>query len=261
MGKTMSLHNLRETLTKPGCAVCRLSNEATEGFFRSLLWESVNDPDARSQIRQAWGFCHQHAWQLAQHQDSLGIAIINRDVLGNALRTIEEAQYQALPPVSLRRARESLSPGQPAAATAELVAQLTPRASCPACVQEEKTEVISVRALVKHLLAEKGLLAAYQSSDGLCLPHFRQALTYVRTESVFEALVSGQRAIWERLVDHLSQAIRKCDHRFKDEPRGEEVGAWLRSTTALAGERGDRRDAALNRNRRLRADRRLPNKG
>jgi hypothetical protein len=50
-------------------------------------------------------------------------------------------------------------------------------------------------------------------------------------------LVKAQRAIWERLVGQLSEVIRKSDYRFKDEPRGAEVGGTLRAITAVSGNR------------------------
>ncbi len=237
MGRTMSFYDVRDALTQPGCAVCRLKTDSADRFLDSLLWESVNDPEMRHEIRQAQGFCHEHAWGLIRNGASLGVAIIMRDVLQSVLNSMEDAQFQALPSLSLRRARESLAPGQPAAATAELVAQLSPQAKCPACAQAEKMETIYLSTLLDHLLGEEGLLAAYESSDGLCLPHFRQALTCVHDEEVFEALVNAQRAIWEQLLGHLSEAIRKSDYRFRDEPRGEESGAWLRAITALVGTR------------------------
>ena len=53
--------------------------------------------------------------------------------------------------------------------------------------------------------------------------------------SIFEALVNAQHAVWERLGTHLSEFIRKSDHRFRGEPWGEESDAWLRAIAALAG--------------------------
>ena len=101
---------------------------------------------------------------------------------------------------------------------------------------------IYLEELVSNLLGEEGLLAAYESSDGLCLPHFRQALAWVRDERVFEALINVQRVVWERLVSHLSEFIRKSDYRFQDESWGEERDAWLRAIAALAGAPFDRDD-------------------
>jgi hypothetical protein len=233
----MSFYDVRDALAQPGCAVCRLKADAAERFLDGLLWENVNDPGIRSNIRRARGFCHEHAWGLVRRGPSLGIAIIMRDVLQDSLRTLEGARFGALPPLSLRRAQERLDPGQPAAATAELVAQLEPQSACPACADAETMETIYLNALVEHLLGEDGLLATLQASDGLCLPHFRQGLTRVRDEAAFEALVDAQRAIWERLAGHLSEIIRKSDYRFKDEPHGEERGGVVRAIAALSGPR------------------------
>lgn len=240
MGRTMSFYDLREAMTQPGCAICRLKAASAERFLDTLLWENVNDPGARYDIRRARGFCHEHAWGLVRYGASLGIAIIMHDVLQNVLKILEGARFQALPVLSLRRTQEALDSKQPAAATAELVRQLSPQAPCPACAQAETMEDIYLSTLVEQFLGEDGLLAAYQASEGLCLPHFRRALARVRDEAVFEALVHAQRTIWERLVGHLSEIIRKSDYRFQDEPRGEEVGGALRAIAALSGPRPGR---------------------
>jgi hypothetical protein len=238
--QTASFYDLRDALPQPGCAVCRLKTSSVDQFLDSLLWESVNDPDKRQEIRQAQGFCHAHAWRLAYPGALLGVAIIMRDVLQNALRAIENAPFQALPPWSPRRMYEALNPKQQAAATAALASRLEPQAACPACVWAEKMEGIYLDVFISNLLGEEGLLAAYRSSDGLCLPHFRQVLSRVREERAFEALIDAQRAIWERLVGDLSEFIRKSDYRFRHESWGEERDAWLRAIAALTGLRLER---------------------
>jgi hypothetical protein len=63
MGRTMSFYDLSNALPQPGCAVCRLKAAATQRYLDSMLWESVNDPGLRHDIRQARGFCHEHAWE------------------------------------------------------------------------------------------------------------------------------------------------------------------------------------------------------
>jgi hypothetical protein len=233
----MSFYDLRDALAQPGCVVCRLKVEASERYLDGLLWENVNDPGVRHDLRQARGFCHEHAWKLVRNGASLGAAIILRDVLQHVLKTLKVARFETLPALSLRRTQEALDAKQPSAATAELVARLAPQSPCPGCAQAQTMEDIYLSTLLEHFLGEKGLLAAYQASDGLCLPHFRQALTRVRDEAVFEAMVNAQDAIWERLVGHLSEIIRKSDYRFRHEPLGEEGGGTLRATAALSGPR------------------------
>jgi hypothetical protein len=237
MSRSWSFYDLRDALSHSDCAICHLSAEATEQFLESLLWESVNDPEVRDRIRQARGFCSGHSWRLARHRESLGATIIVNDVLRDTLRVMKDAHFQAPPVLSLRRTQEALSPKQPAAATADIVAQLSARQACPVCVEAEKMEGVFLTTLLENLLGEDGLLADFVSSDGLCLPHFRQALTQVRDEALFEALVDVQRAIWERLADQLSEIVRKADYRFQNESPGEESGASLRAIAALVGSR------------------------
>ncbi len=235
MTPTMSFYNLRETLSQPGCVVCRLKASAVDRFLDGLLWECVNDPDTRRNIRQARGFCQEHAWRLVHGGASLGATIIMRDVLHNVLETLEGGKYQALSGLSLRRVREALNKKQPAAATAELVAALTSHSPCLACEQAATMEDVYLGTLLDNLKGEDDLLAAFQASDGLCLPHFRQALALVRDEEGFAALASAQRAAWSQVVTHLDEIIRKSDYRFQDEARGEEMGACRRAIAALVG--------------------------
>jgi hypothetical protein len=239
MGRTTSFFNLQDALAQPDCAVCRLKAEAADQYLDSLIWESVNDPGIRRRIRKARGFCYEHAWRLEPHRESVGVTIIMHDVLNSMLKVTEDAQFQKLPVLSLRRTKKALDPKRPAAETAKVVAELSPQTPCPVCVEAEEMEGIYLDTLIENLVDEEDLLAAFQSSDGLCLPHFRRSLTRLHDEAVFEALMAAQRAIWERLVGHLSEIIRKADYRFKDEARGEEVGASVRAIAAIAGARRD----------------------
>ncbi len=235
--QTSSFYDLRDGLPLSGCVVCRLKAESVDRFLDGLLWECVTDPEKRAEIRQARGFCHQHAWRLTRPGSALGAAIITRDVLQNALRTMENPASRAPSTWSLRRVRAAIGPGRRASATTGLAARLGPEIECSACVWAQKMEDVYLQALSHNLLGEDGLLSAYEASDGLCLPHFRQALAHARDKRTFEALVGVQRTVWERLVGHLDEFIRKSDYRFRDEVWGEERDAWLRAIAALAGAR------------------------
>jgi hypothetical protein len=236
---SMSFFDLRDAMAQPGCPVCRLKFDSADRFLESLLWESVNDPAKRHRIRRARGFCYEHAWSLVHAGASVGVAIIARDVLQSVLETLEDAAFDAVPSFSLRRVQETLDSKQPSAATAEVVEQLGSEAPCPACAWADKMEGIYLDTFIRSLIGKDELLGNYKASDGLCLPHFRQALALVRKEATFGTLVCAQRAIWERLVGHLSESIRKSDYRHLDEVWGEEAGAWIRAVTALVGARPD----------------------
>lgn len=235
MKQTMIFHDLRDAFAKPGCPICRLNATAAGRYIDGFLWENVNDPAVREQFRRAQGLCHRHSSQLVRPGASLGVAILMHDVLQSVLGAMEDARFEPLPALSLRRAQEKWDPGQPSAATAELVGRLTPQAGCPVCVHIEETEDTYLTTLVEHLSGAVGLLPSYRASDGLCLTHFRRALRFVRDREVFHSIVNAQRAIWRRLEGHLAEAIRKSDYRFRDEPPGDESGAWLRGIAALTG--------------------------
>ena len=236
---SMSFFDLRDAMAQPGCPVCHLKIDSADRFLDSLLWESVNDPAKRHRIRRARGFCYRHAWSLVRAGASVGVAIITRDVLQGVLKTLEDVAFEVVPPLSLRRVQETLDSKQPSAATAELVGRLDSEVPCSACTWADKMEGIYLDTFVRSLVTRDELLDNYKASDGLCLPHFRQALALVRKEATFDVLVDAQRAIWERLVGHLSESIRKSDYRHLDEAWGEEAGAWIRAVTALVGARPD----------------------
>jgi hypothetical protein len=238
---TKVVHDLCDALTQPNCPICRMRTKSEDWFLECLLWESVNDPDTRRSVRQARGFCQEHSLGLVRIASamgaSLGVCIVTRDVLEELLMALENGKFDRLPSLSVRRVRETLSSDQPTASTAELVDSLEPQKACLACGQANEVERIYLKGFLAGLIDDGEFLAAYGASDGLCLPHFRQALGLVRGEHVFEVLVEAQKTIWQRHIAHLSESIRKHDWRFQDEAWGEETGAWLRAVGALVGER------------------------
>jgi hypothetical protein len=237
MGPTKSYYDLRDALAEEGCPVCRLKAREGERYLDSVLYEKVNDPGVRRDVRQARGFCHRHGWQLVRPSASLGVAILHRDVIQTVLEALEKASFESPSPLSLQRIQESLDFKEPAAATAGLVDRLEPQQPCPACQQEAEMETIYVKTLLEHLTGEESLLDAFRSSSGLCLPHFRQALTLMRDEAVFEALVGAQQAICKRLEADLAEFIRKSDQKARGEEWGDERDAWLRAIAAVSGSR------------------------
>ncbi len=239
MGQHIAFYDLRDAMALPGCPLCRLEEQVAERYLDFLLWERVNDPELRENLRQARGFCRQHAWALVRPGASLGIALMFHDILQDVLQALNRAAMQPVqePRGPLERLRATVAPSSPPAAT-EIIATLEPQGQqmCPVCVQCRIMEEVYLDVLLDNLLPiAEGLLEAYKSSDGLCLPHFRQAVHRIRTQPVLDALLHAQRTVWERLSSHLAEVIRKNDYRFHDEPWGEEADAWLRVIEALIG--------------------------
>lgn len=238
MRRHIAFYELRDAFARPGCPLCRLEMRVAERYLDFLLWERVNDPDLRQNLRQARGFCRTHAWMLVRPGASLGIAVMLHDVLQDVLQSLSSAVMQPAPETHgpLGRLRITRAPASLPAAV-DIVAALGPQDEqiCPACAQWHVMEEVYLDVLLESLPEMGELREAYQSSDGLCLPHFRQAMQRVRTQRVLDALLHAQRAVWERLRDQLGEVIRKNDYRFHDEPWGEEADAWLRVIEALVG--------------------------
>lgn len=64
--RTIIVCDLREALARPGCPICRLNATAAERYADGLLWEHVNDPRVRKEIRCAKGFCSEHGAKLVR---------------------------------------------------------------------------------------------------------------------------------------------------------------------------------------------------
>jgi hypothetical protein len=116
------------------------------------------------------------------------------------------------------------------------VQALTPQARCPACVQEEKSTDLYVSELVNAILKDE-LYQGFMDSDGLCIPHLRQAFEHVQDDESYEKLLNVHRQKFEVLDQELAELIRKSDYRFHDEGFGHERNAWMRAVHVVVGEK------------------------
>ena len=230
MSETPSIdyHNVIEACAEPGCPLCRLSEKSVDAYLRALLYELVNDPEARDQIRDTLGFCNVHAHHLlTQTGSALSIGIIYRDVVNATIRQIEALSEPSPHLLSFRRA---------ASGEAALQA-LSPRKPCAACEQQAKMEALTLQALVAGL-GDPALQAALRQGAGLCLPHLRRALGAARQPADFKALATISRDLYAALRTELDEFIRKNDYRFQHEAMGAEGNSWKRAVYAMAGTPG-----------------------
>ena len=231
---TMTYFDVIEACAEAGCPLCRLNRRTSEHYIDAILYEMVNDPKVRSNFAAARGYCKRHAWIMPQgHGRSLGIALMHRTALVATLRVLDKASYHRARGDSLRR---MFSGASPAPATHDLVATLEPQIECTVCRHEVDMEKIALNALLDHL-HDPDMIRAFEQSSGLCLPHFRTALTLVQDEDTFSRLVKLQRTRLERLRDELSEFIRKNDYHYIAEGFGVEGDSWLRAIGVVSGEK------------------------
>ena len=230
MDRSPVYFDLIEALGQPGCAICRLALRDVHRSLDSLLYEYVNEPETNDSFRKMRGLCNEHSWQLRQFKGSvLGIAILYEAVLDEVLNTVDNA---AVTPSS-RLGR--LLGGNGETSAASLAERLEPEAPCSACVVLEHGESRYVRLLGDHA-ADKRVEHALRHSDGLCLPHFRQALRATSGTVNAGLLIAVQRAIWSNLKDEVNLFMVKYDAQHSGEPMGAEGTSWQRVIARMAGE-------------------------
>jgi len=232
-------HKLLEACREPGCPVCRLEQRSVERYLDSQFYESVNSPAWRDRLRASLGFCHEHAWLAADQRlgDALGFAIIYRDVVNSVLTRLQDG----VPPRSSRRSMTLLRriPEQVRNIVERVLHALTPQKHCPACQHRSEMTRINISELVREL-EEPEMADSLRASDGLCLPHLRQALEQVKNVSACERLLAIHREKLEGLKAELAEFIRKNDYQFVEEGFGKEGDAWLRAVSMIVGSRKEK---------------------
>lgn len=239
------LANLKHAMRQPGCPLCRLQREAEARYLENLLWENVNDPATREQWAAGLGFCSRHAWQLQRlearrYGDGLGNAILYEDLLQRIIPVLETlARPSAVDPPSLhRRLGRFLSHLPHRGRARHEIPGLRGYQRCRVCRLGEETAQAYAEWLIEGL-AEADVCERYKTSDGLCLPHLRMALSCARGRApqTFAWLARDAARRLQRLLGDLREYIRKHDWNYRDEPMShEERIAWIRAVAFFAGE-------------------------
>jgi hypothetical protein len=227
----MLYHRLLEALGEKGCPVCYVRNDATHRYLRDLLYEQVNDPGLRQSLIQSKGFCRPHAWALSRAGDILGIAILYKDQIEEAIRDLHRTS------TALETGRRILWQGNGTRRKtigAFLRQRRTPREPCPPCRIGKATAERAVITLISHL-DDSVIQRALEQSTFLCLPDLESALERTRTREQAQRLLDLAEMKLKRLEEELAELIRKRDYRFLNEPRGDEQTAWLRAIGQLVG--------------------------
>ncbi len=231
------VHNLLEACRKPGCPVCRLEQNVVERYLDNQFYENVNSPRWRDRLRGSLGFCYEHTWLAADKRlgDPLGFTIIYRDLVNSVLRRLETGEQAARSARGWTALLRQL-PEEARTRIAGALAAITPRKHCPVCEHRDESTRNTLTVLLEEL-KQPEMVTALQASEGLCLPHLRQALEQIRDASVLERLLSIQQEKLESLRAELDEFIRKNDYQFAAEGFGGERDAWLRAMAMVVGKK------------------------
>lgn len=197
----MPFFRLLDAARAPGCLLCRLISTHTRRYIESVLYESVNSPGFRDGWRAARGFCHRHAWMLADFKDALGTAILYEDLINSH--------------------GEGL-----------LTAGAGPK--CPLC-ESELADLDDRIAVIEQSWDDDELRAAIAAGDGLCGPHLRAILRKARRADVRATLLRVSTARLKQLAGELRQQIDSFDYQHAP-PTDERIkDAWRRAIEQLVG--------------------------
>lgn len=216
--------SLLEALAAPGCGLCAIGHKAIDRFFDNMLYEYVNDPGTQEMMNASHGLCATHSELLLGYRGALGVAILYNAVLRRLETELPPPQESGN--LSMRRLFGGRTDYPP-----------IPSEPCPACVTRDEAALRAIREFDAHH-AEPELVAAWQSSGGLCLPHLNQALSKVG-HPARALVVTRQREVWARLRIDLEAFIRKNDYRFQEEGfTNSESHSWQDAVRATAGAPG-----------------------
>lgn len=240
---SFSYFELLDACREPGCPLCRLGHRSAQRHLSSLIYDGVNDLTLRATLRDSYGYCFHHAWLLPHSGESapLGIAVIHRDILNTLRRRLAEEAYSKERADSLRTFVAEFLDRTPPPLDAASSRHLPARDACPACLQRLESEQLAFASLMEALdKRDEKMVAALESSEGLCLAHLRHALNLARTKQAFDALVRISQGQLTALLHDLDEFIRKNDHRFREERISQdEAKSWRRALQLVSGSKPD----------------------
>ena len=199
-----------------GCPICASASRAAGRAIEHFVYEQVNDPAIREQLRYSYGLCAEHAALLARERGApLAVAIVYGDITRRAATILERPR-----------------------------ARLAPTARCFVCEVSASRE----RDEMKLLRRQPDILET--ARDRICAGHPRPAAARAlpRGEPVRGLLPLGSLAEvivrepairreqadrYRRLAGELAQIERHHDYRTRDEPL-DAPDAWRIALTICA---------------------------
>ena len=222
-------YKLFDRLDAFGCPICRIVIEDSRSYLDSVLYERITDVPTRLSLRESFGLCNLHTWQLRDLPGSsapdLGFAIIAKDLLN---------RFQRMAGKFAADQRRTLAKWF--VRTRSRLRAALKRTRCPACVHAARSESVHLQQLLT-LLGDRDFARKFQDSSGICLPHFLQAEETHLHHAHFELLRTLEICNAHRLHDTLERFLEKHDHRAHEDVTPAEARSWMDAMDFLSGKR------------------------
>ncbi len=201
------------------CPFCTLAAKSSHKYLDALIYEKVNDPGIRKELKKAHGFCKRHAEELISLGGSLGIGIIYRDQLQRFMELLSVERVSRVETEKFLRELNSWNN----------------HSGCPACKFERNAVERYIDAFV-YFLNDRDMKEAFESSMGVCVGHFSLVLSKIEEPEKKRYFISVEREKMELLYGNVDEFIRKQDYRFENEPiTPDEADSWTRIVRVMVG--------------------------
>ena len=168
-------------LRHPGCPACGVAVQERERFNYWFLMEMYHHPVLIPRMQAAYGLCPEHAAFLVAAKAGYRTAVMYEYLVEDALERIAAAE------AALSGGGNRAGSRQRALAAAR--ESLRPRDVCLGC-EDERQGVEFFLSDLGAKISQPDVMALYQRSPGLCLPHFLQAAPLLAA-AVVEWLARG----------------------------------------------------------------------
>jgi len=219
--------NLVDAFKEEGCPICYLMKKSVHQSMDTFLYENVNDPGMRKDIRSTFGFCNKHAWQLRQFGDGFGLSIIYQDLIGIFLERINVIDDDIAAEKSIKKTLN----------TADVRRFRKIKDNCDFCKKEKEVEEHYVHELLENF-HEPELQVEFTTDFGLCLPHTLIAIDKSKDVQVSRAILKTESGKFKKLSAELKEFDRKHDYRFSKGEFGKEGNSWIRAIEKMIGKEG-----------------------
>jgi len=203
---------LRQGLGSGVCPLCRVAHKADREYIWHFYDERSNDMAAVDEVRRAFGFCAEHMEMLRRidvedMKTTLSISVLLADTFAGIVDELRVLSPDA-----------AFEPAQ-----------------CPACASRNEHLERNALYLLDMLATTGAYRNTFESSAGLCFPHFKLTWQLARTRSDRELLLSVQRGTSESLLQDLGEHVRKHADQYRREAKGPEQDSWQRAIFLTTG--------------------------
>jgi len=233
------------------CFLCHLESTFERSFIDSYLSEHVMDAKTRQKVIESRGFCNYHFYKMFASTskpisgDGLGMALTLKSVAEQLLEDIKGQQNIKFPHskhwfLNLRNNERSIL-------ALKLSRIISNEFKCPACNHVSEMIQIYIEAFLRGISLDENLWKLYESSNGMCIPHYAVVLQVAANLSgekfapLMKKLAEKQIQTLERALNKLSEYVEKQDYQFSSEERAKTEKTIGESLTKVVGKRGTER--------------------